>query len=68
MLNYSTSEVHISSIKPGDTVKHEGIIKTVSKNNIKRCSFMGLTLFGDSYQLGYKPVSRVKFNTVKGAA
>jgi len=53
--------VHISQIKQGDTVKHEGQLQTVSGNNIKHDKFMGTTLFGDSYSLGNKLVSRVTF-------
>lgn len=47
---------HISEIKTGDTVLHDGELKTVCANNIKRCDLMGITLFGDSYLLGNKPV------------
>jgi hypothetical protein len=50
--------VHISMIAVGDTVEHEGKLKTVCKNNIKR-GFCGRTLFGDSYHAGYKLVKRV---------
>jgi len=44
--------VHISQIKVGDTVLHDGVIRTVCKNNINHCSFMGKSIFGDSYKLG----------------
>lgn len=54
-----TIEVHISSIVAGDTIMHNGEMKTVSGNNIKFDSFMGTTLFGDSYSLGYKKVTKV---------
>lgn len=59
--NYVIDEVHISQISVGDTVEHEGKITTVCAKDIRRDRFMGLTLFGDSYRLGYKPVKRVKF-------
>lgn len=52
-------QVHISEIRVGDTILHNGEIKTVSGNNIKNCSFMGKTLFGDSYNLGHKLVVKV---------
>lgn len=52
-------QVHISTIQSGDTIQHNGEIKTVSGNNIKRCSFMGTTLFGDSYSLGHKLVTKI---------
>jgi hypothetical protein len=54
-------EVHISKINIGDTVLHEEKEHTVGKNNLKHCSFMGTTLFGDSYNLGSKPVKRIQF-------
>lgn len=57
-----TELVHISQIKSGDTVLHEGVLQTVSGNNMKECKFMGRTLFGDSYNLGTKLVSRFTFN------
>lgn len=54
-----TIEVHISTIVAGDTIMHNGEMKTVSGNNIKFDSFMGTTLFGDSYRLGHKKVTKV---------
>ena len=49
-------EVSIDRISSGDTVLHGGKLMTVSACDIKRCQFMGFTLFGDSYNLGRKPV------------
>lgn len=54
-----TLDVHISTIKIGDTILHNGEAKTVSKCNFGWSSFMGLTLFGDCYHLGYKPVKKI---------
>jgi len=54
-----TEKVHISRISSGDTVIHNEQIKTVTNSNIKYCSFMGTTLWGDSYHSGYKLVERV---------
>jgi hypothetical protein len=51
--------VHISQVSAGDTIEHEGKLTTICANNIKRDSFMGITLFGDSYRLGTKPVQKV---------
>ena len=48
--------VHISKIKPGDTVLHNCLVCTVSASNLSRGDFMGALLFGDSYNLGNKPV------------
>lgn len=51
-----TKKVHISTINQGDTVIHRGHLMTVGKSDIGYSSFMGWTLFGDSYKLGYEPV------------
>lgn len=60
-MNYQTSLTHISNIDAGDTIMHNGQMTTVSHNNIKRSEFMGETLFGDSYNLGNKLVTKVTF-------
>lgn len=60
---YDIEEVHISTIKGGDTVMHNGEMKTVSFNNIKKDSFMGSSIFGDSYKLGRTPVKKIIFKT-----
>jgi hypothetical protein len=52
---------HISEVKAGDTILHNGEVKTVSVNNIKGNPFIGKTLFGDSYNLGYKKVEVIAF-------
>ena len=57
----TTSQVHISDIKAGDTVMHGGHMKTVSGNNIKRDTFMGTSIFGDSYRSGHDKVTKVTF-------
>jgi len=53
-----TEKIHISRIRPGDTILHNNKDMTVCKNNIKR-SFCGITIFGDSYRLGTTPVLRI---------
>lgn len=53
-------EKHISEVKIGDTVMHNGSLKTVSQGNLKR-GFMGITLWGDSYRLGTVPVVVIEF-------
>lgn len=60
-MNYTIENVDISLVKHGDTVMHDGELRTVDKNSIRKCSFMGLTLFGDCYRLGTKQVQRVTF-------
>ena len=57
-LKYDTKEVHITTIKPGDTIEHGGELKTVCRNNIKTGGFHGTTLFGDSYHGGRVPVKK----------
>lgn len=47
-------KVHIKDVRVGDTVFHDGKWRTVGKKDIKEDPFMGRTIFGDSYQLGYK--------------
>ncbi len=59
--NYVTEEVHISTIQPGDTIIHDGEMKTVSGTFIKKDGFMGTTIYGDSYRLGHKKVTKVFF-------
>ena len=57
-MKYSTQLVHIDTIRPGDTVKIGGQLKTVGKNNLKYTSFMGRTLFGSNYMGGLEPVEK----------
>jgi hypothetical protein len=59
MNNVKINSVHISQISAGDTIEHNGKLTTVSGNNIKSNMFYGITLFGDSYNLGCKPVKKV---------
>lgn len=55
------TDVHISQIKPGDTVIHHGHQKTVCRGNIGYDSFHGVTLWGDSYNSGRIAVQKVTF-------
>lgn len=59
MENVKINPAHISTIAAGDTIEHEGKLTTVCASNIKRDSFMGTTLFGDSYRSGTKYVNKV---------
>lgn len=53
-------EKHISLIKSGDTIIcPDGRKRTVCDKDIKRCNFMGLMIFGDSWNLGTLPVKVV---------
>ncbi|ECA5825993.1 hypothetical protein EL832_10220 [Salmonella enterica subsp. enterica serovar Hvittingfoss] len=55
------TDVHISTVSTGDTVLHNGILRTVGRKDIKRDDFFGLMLFRDSYNLGTVPVKKVTF-------
>jgi len=59
--NIVIKEVHISTLKVGDTVKHNGLVQTLGKNNICYSSFMGTSIFGNSYNLGHIKVEKVLF-------
>lgn len=61
-MNFKIKEIDIADVVPGDTILHNGEQKTVTKCNIKRDDFMGVSIFGDSYNLGYKKVKKVIFN------
>ena len=52
-------EVHINSIKVGDVIMFNGVLRTVGKDDIKGSKSMGKTVFGDSFFLGYKFVEKV---------
>jgi hypothetical protein len=62
IMNYTIVLTHIGDISVGDTVEFNGELKTVSKNDIKYDSFVGRTLFGDCFTLGYQRVRKVVFN------
>jgi len=57
----TTKQVHISQIQIGDTIIHNNDMRTVCKRVLKNSEFMDKTLFGDSYNLGYKKVTKVFF-------
>lgn len=59
MSKFKIIEVHISTIKRGDTIIHtDGKLTTVGNNNITR-GFCGIALFGDSYNSGNIKVKKV---------
>ena len=58
-----TENIHINDIKNGDVILHDGKERTVNDSNIRRCDFMGVSVFGDCYNLGNKHVIKV----IKGA-
>ena len=64
-MKYKIELVNIKEIKHGDTILHNGEFHTVDRTHFKNCPFMGLTLLGDSYNLGYKPVKKVHIYKAK---
>ena len=62
-MKYEIEEVNIASIKAGDTIEHEGVMRTVCHYDIRDGGFMGRTIFGDCYALGTKPVKKVNITT-----
>lgn len=59
---WSKVDTHISDIKVGDTVLHNGKEMTVGKKNITRDAFTGTAIFGDSYNSGKKFVTKLVYN------
>jgi hypothetical protein len=55
---FTVEETHIADIKAGDTVLHDGGLKTVCFSNIKQDKWLGTTLFGDTYMGGRKLVKK----------
>lgn len=61
-MNTRTTDVHISTINIGDTVIHDGEMKTITCSNFNA---KNNTIYGDSYNLGNKPVKLVEFCTFR---
>lgn len=57
--HFGCTDVHISQIRSGDTIIHNGELTTVCRNNIKKGGFMGTSLFGDSYRSGSILIKKV---------
>ena len=56
------SLVHKDTIRSGDIIIcSDGIERTVCNNNIKYDSFMGVSIFGDSYRNGHQLVTKVTY-------
>lgn len=56
---FGVEKVHISQIRAGDTVIHNGKLSTVCPKDIKHGIFEGSSLFGDSYRGGTVLVKKV---------
>lgn len=52
---------HISEVRAGDTVLHNGEVKTLPKEFIKNDPFMGRSIWGDSYRMGNAPVTVIEW-------
>jgi len=58
-------EVHISTISIGDSIIcSDGFERTISKGNIKKNTFFGTTIFGDSYKMGSLLVKKVVLQNI----
>lgn len=55
------TKVNIKDITVGDTVIHNGSLKTVCRRAFSYDGFVGVMLWGDSYNMGQKLVERVTF-------
>lgn len=58
-VKYRIVEVHVDTIRAGDTVVlSDGLTHTVCRNNISYNPFMGTSLFGYNYKCGHEPVKK----------
>ena len=57
--------VNLNSVQAGDTVLHTGKLRTVSKSDINRDHFMGLSISGDSYHIKRKIIKCSIFNGLR---
>ena len=58
-MKYNITDCHISEIRPGDCILcNDGEIRTIGAKDIKK-SFIGITIFGDSYKCGHQPVKKI---------
>lgn len=65
VLHFGVEEVHITQIKPGDTIIHlDNHLRTVGRKDIKRSLFTVKSLFGDSYKAGSTPVKKLNRQSI----
>lgn len=57
--------IQLDQVRIGDTVLHDGKLKTISRSNIKHDPFMGIIIFGDSYHIKRKVIKCKIFNGLK---
>jgi len=58
---FTTEQVHKDVIRPDDIIVFHGKEVNVGSKDIKEDPFMGRTIFGDSFQIGYQSVTRLKY-------
>lgn len=59
-MKYKIKPTHITQISVGDTIKcRDGVIRTICKSDIHYSQGIGITIFGDSYNLGNIHVDKV---------
>jgi hypothetical protein len=56
-----TQRVPVSELQPNDTVLIDGAPTTVGASNLRRCPFMGATLYGNTYATQGRKVDLVLF-------
>jgi hypothetical protein len=47
LANNPTELAHLDTLKPGDTVIVDGVAKTLGREYLSHCSFMGTSIYGD---------------------
>ena len=55
----------LNQIRAGDTVLHDGKLKTISLSSIKNDPFIGTSIFGDSYHIKRNMIKCKIFNGLK---
>ena len=55
-MKYEIVETHIADIQHGDSIVENGELVTLSRSYINNDPFLGLTIRGNSYNGGRKPV------------
>jgi len=60
-MNIKKVKTHINNIRIGDTIEYKNTLRTVCKNDIKYNVFTGVSIFGDNFNGGTKPVIKILF-------
>lgn len=62
MFNFGIIEKHVADLQVGDVALHEGLFRTVGRNHLSRCNFMGHCFRGNSFHSGRLPVYCLDLN------